>query len=316
MDGRKELDFALRYPFSSAAKALLESRETKVDDHLVQLAMERIKQAMEGKLARSSALHDERKYEEVSTYAVARMILGHLRNNFITNKFAVEESKRVHAYLNSEPEDVVQKVGKELGVEARGEGGRLFMDIPVFLSYAPKSVHYRLINREITKGRVVVNKEEMKRLIEEAVRKRMERMPGVNDPPDMIKKAGKELLDMLPKPKLPAVNAKPGDHPPCVEKLLEAVKKHQNLPHTARWFLATYLIAIGTSDEQIMGIYSNFPDYSEKITKYQVEHARKKGYTVPSCATVNTYGFCVANCRVGIPIHWHTRHERKGGARR
>ena len=55
MDGRKELDFALRYPFSSAAKALLESRETKVDDHLVQLAMERIKQAMEGKLARSSA---------------------------------------------------------------------------------------------------------------------------------------------------------------------------------------------------------------------------------------------------------------------
>jgi DNA primase large subunit len=314
MDGQGELDFALRYPFSSPAKALLRARGARVDERLVELALQRIKQAMEGKLAKSSAIHDERKYEEISTYAVARMVLGHLRNNYITNKFAVEESKRVHSYLNSEPEETVRKVGEGLGVEVMEEGGRLSMDIPVFLSYAPKSVHYRLINREIAKGRVAVNKEEVKRLIEEAVRKRMERMPLVKDPPDMIKKAGKELLEMLPKPKLPAVNAKPGDHPPCVEKLLEAVKKHQNLPHTARWFLVTYFIAIGMNDDQITAMYSNLPDFSERITRYQVEHARKKGYSVPSCATVNTYGYCVANCRIGIPIHWHTRNDRRAKA--
>ncbi|MFH1393982.1 MAG: hypothetical protein ABII71_03195 [Candidatus Micrarchaeota archaeon] len=313
MEGQGELDFALRYPFSSAARVLLKEREAKVDEQLVQLAKERIKQAMEGKLAKSSALHDERKIEEIATYAVARMILGCLRNSYLTNKFAVEESKRIHAYLNSEPEGTVKKVGDELGVTSEGEGNRLLMDIPVFLSSAPKSVHYRLINRQIINGKAVLNKEERKRLIEEAARKYMEKMPLVNDPPDMIKKAGKELLEMLPKPKLPSVNAKPGDHPPCIDKLLEAVRKHQNLPHTARWFLVTYMIAIGMNDDQIAGIYSNLPDYSERITRYQIEHARKKGYSVPSCATVNTYGLCIANCRIGIPIHWHTRHERRSG---
>jgi len=311
MDGPGELDFSLRYPFSSSAKALLESKGTQLSERLVELAMERIKQSLNGTLAKSSALHEEGKFEEITTFAVARMILGHLRNSYLINKFAVEESKRMHAYLNTEPEHVVNKVGAELGVEAQVDGNRFLMDIPVFLSYAPKSVHYRLINREISNGKVAVSKEERKRLMEEAARKRMEKIPLVRDPPDMIKKAGKELLELLPKPKLPSINAKPGDHPPCVDKLLEAVKKHQNLPHTARWFLATYMIAIGMSDEQIIAVYSNLPDYSERITKYQVEHARKKGYSVPSCATVSTYGLCVANCRVGIPINWHTRDVPK-----
>ncbi len=305
------LDFALRYPFSSGAKTMLRESGVELDERIVQIGLERILKALDGKLGRSVALHESEKMDEVLSYAAARMILGSLRNHFLSNKFAVEESKRVHKYLNDESEATVTKVGQELGIETKEDGKRLVMDMGTYLRFAPRSVHYRLINREITKGMVAISKEERKRLIEEAVRKRLEQMPIVKDPPDSVKEAGKKLLDRLPKPKMPSVNAKPGDHPPCVDKLLESVRKHQNLPHTARWFLVTYLIGIGLSDEQIIGIYSNLPDYSERITAYQVEHARKRGYSVPSCATVNTYGLCVANCRIGIPIHWHTRDRPK-----
>lgn len=309
MDGMENLDFAVRYPFTSIAKAVLESRGAAPNDRMVQLGFERIRKALEEGLGKSSALSDEEKFEEIASYAAARMILGHMRNRYMTNKFAVEESKRVHAYLNSENELNVEKVEKELGIVSEKGNKKMTVDIPVFLSYAPKSVHYRLINREIVNGRVAISNEERKRLMEEAVRKRMESIPLVKDPPDSIKTAAAKLMDYLPKPKIIAVNVKPGDHPPCVEKLLESVRKHENLPHTARWFLATYFIAIGMTDDQIVDVYSNLPDYSEKITRYQVEHARKKAYSVPSCATVTTYGLCCANCRIGSPINWHNRNE-------
>jgi DNA primase large subunit len=105
------------------------------------------------------------------------------------------------------------------------------------------------------------------------------------------------------------ITIKVGDHPPCVMKLLEEAKKHENLPHHARWYLATYLLAIGTSEDDIAKIYSDLPDFSEKVTRYQVSHIKKKGYNVPSCSTVMTYGLCCAVCRIGHPMNWHGLSE-------
>ena len=89
------------------------------------------------------------------------------------------------------------------------------------------------------------------------------------------------------------------------------VKIHKNLGHQARWFLAVYLINNGMETEKIMEIFSNLPDFSEKITKYQIEHAKKRGYVVPACGTLKGYGFCVTECRIGSPLNW----RKKYGAR-
>jgi DNA primase large subunit len=90
------------------------------------------------------------------------------------------------------------------------------------------------------------------------------------------------------------------------------MKKHENLAHHARWYLATYLLAIGMAEDDVVNVFSAAPDFSEKITRYQVSHIKKKGYSVPSCATVMTYGLCCAVCRIGSPINWHTlASERK-----
>jgi len=61
--------------------------------------------------------------------------------------------------------------------------------------------------------------------------------------------------------------------------------------------MATYLLAVGKNVDDIMALFPKAPDFKQSITKYQVEHiAGLKGgrtrYTVPSCRTLQTHGFC------------------------
>jgi DNA primase large subunit len=63
--------------------------------------------------------------------------------------------------------------------------------------------------------------------------------------------------------------------------------------------LATYMLAIGKSIEEIIMLFHNAPDYNEKVTKYQIEHLaglRGSGtkYSVPSCQKLLNQNLCFA----------------------
>jgi len=305
-----ELDYSVRFPFSESAKRILREHEMELNERIIELASSRIKKALRGEGGKSSAIHESGKIEEIASFGAARMMLSFMKNRFITNKFAVSESKRVSSYLDAGDSETVDRVGKELGVLAHEQGKDLLMEIPTYLRFSPRALPYKLINRVVVEGKVVVSKRERVRLIEEAVRKRLERVPILKDPPKQIADASKKLLAELPKSDLPQIKVKPGDYPPCIMRLLESVKKHENLNHQARFYLCIYLQATGMEDERIIDIYSNFPDFSERTTKYQVEHARNRGYTVPSCATITTWGFCVANCRCGSPLYFGQKRDK------
>jgi DNA primase large subunit len=305
------LDFAVRYPFTSTAKELLKSDGfSNITDEVVELAITRIIDSLSGKTKKRVYAGSTGKREDLLAYATARVILGYMRNRYITNKFAVSESKIVHSYLNEETDDVIDRVAGELGIKTMADEGVIFVPLPVFLKFTPRSPHYHLINRHIMNGLVLIEKQEKKRMIEEAVRKHLERVPLVKRPPQGIVKAARRIMEELPKKEIQATAGLEDDHPPCIAELMDAVRKHQNLSHQARFYLAVYLIGIGLSDEKILRFFSNFPDFSEKITRYQVEHARKRGYSVPSCSTVVSYGLCRANCRIGNPLNWHRGRKK------
>ncbi len=306
--GEGDLNFAVKYPFSSVAKELLKKEGfSAVTDEVVELAQNRILDSLHGKIQKRVYTGDSDRKEDLLSYAVARMILSHLRNRYLVNKFAVGESKRIRSYLNDETAETVDSIAAELGIFFTKKDDMIYASLPTFLRFTPRSPHYQLTNRTINSGLVLLTDSEKKRMIEEAARKRTEKVPFVKSPPPRIIKAGKKILEELPKREITAIAKLEDSHPPCIVELIDAVKKHQNLPHPARFYLAVYLMGIGLSDEKIMQFFSNFPDFSEKITKYQVEHARKRGYTVPSCATIVGYGLCRANCRIGNPLNWHKR---------
>ncbi len=313
----QSLDFALRYPFCAAARDALGSME--LNGRIVELAVARIKKGLEGDRSVRLLIHEGEKREEIAAYAAARMILGSLRNSFITNSFAVNESKRVGDMLEREDAAALDAVAAEFGIKTSGSGKLLTVDLPTYLRYSTRNPHYRLINRRLVSGTVEITRGEKIRLIEEAVKKHIEAIPLVKDPPGIITKAGEALVAELPRHagSRMQVTVKEGDHPPCVVRLLDEMKKHQNLPHQARLFLAAYLIRIGMDDDAINALFSMLPDYNERTTRYQVGHIRKKGYSVPACSTVMTYGLCVAVCRIGTPLNWHTLEEgRKETLRR
>ena len=303
-----ELDFAVKYPFSESARKSLEGVE--LNERIVELALIRIKKAITGDSSAKMLLHENEKKDDIASFAAARMILGFLHNNFLTNRFAVNESKIVRGYLDRENEDLVDKIGEIFAVLCAKENGRMTISIPNYLKSSPRALEYRLINRRIVGGKVEIKGSEKRRLIEEAVKKHNENLPLVKDPPEIVKTAGAKLLLEMPKSESKVV-IKSGDHPPCIMKLLEEAKKHENLPHHARWYLATYLLGVGMSEDNIIKVYSDLPDFNEKVTSYQVAHIKKKGYNVPSCATVMTYGLCCAVCRIGHPMNWHTLSDER-----
>ncbi|MBI2079956.1 hypothetical protein HYT84_04260 [Candidatus Micrarchaeota archaeon] len=301
----EEIDFAVKYPFTSQAKKLLE--EVQLTDSIILKGIERIKASLESRRRQSIAIHKDEKLEEIASFAAARMALGYLRNRYITNKFAVAESKTVSSNLASETEDEFQLLSKELNIQSTNQG---WLPIPLYLKNSPRSIDYKLINRNIKNGLVAVNRRELSRLMEEAVRKHIESTPMVKSIPDSMKNALEDLIKQIPRfePQT-TMSFKQGANPPCIEKLLDSLKKHENLNHQARWGLAVYLVNKGVTIENLISLYSNLPDFSEKITQYQLEHIKKKNYTMPSCATMLTYGLCCADCKIGNPLNWKNKRQ-------
>ena len=85
--------------------------------------------------------------------------------------------------------------------------------------------------------------------------------------------------------------------PPCIDHLYKVLNNGENLPHSARLLLATFLIFSEKNIDEIIEIFKKLPDYNEQITRYQLEHlSGKKGgskkYFVPSCEKIKIQNLC------------------------
>ncbi len=317
------LEYGTLFPFTDEARQVLSNSGKLLTDEVVERAVERILGTLSGKPPIALPLHESQRILEIASFGAARMILGFMKNRFVTNSFAVAESKRVSSILGKTDEETLKKVSAYFGIVVSKEGEQLSVSIPTFLMCTPRSVDYKLMNRKMSKGKVFINHHEHIRMVEEASRKYIQKIPLVKDPPDLIKNAPEKILAALPALAPKTGNWKhetlntPGAHPPCIERLFEEIKKHENLPHQARFYLAVYLLGKGMPIDDMVNLYSNLPDFDEKITRYQIEHAQKKAYAVPACATIMTWGLCCAECKIGSPLNWKgkiwgEKKEQKG----
>src|SRR3989475_12194174 len=82
--------------------------------------------------------------------------------------------------------------------------------------------------------------------------------------------------------------------PPCVRHLIDNLAEGKNVQHMGRFTLASFLVNIGAGEEDIVKTFKPASDFSEKMTRYQVEHiAGKRGgrtkYTRPQCPKHQTH---------------------------
>lgn len=303
-----DLLFCSHYPFSSAAKSYASGKGMELVSSYIEKAEGRVREAIVSGKVRKIPPLAEAEDEELALYAIARMIVSSANNRYLINRYSVAEAKKTGDYLSSDSgahPEYVDAVAGEFGIKFEKSGAQYLVRLGKYLAYTPRSIDYKLANREVAAGKVLVSSHERVRMLEEAVKKKIEReLPIRAAFPPEVKASGARVLALLPKLESAVVKVGQENYPPCVRRMMEELALSVNLPHTARVALAIYLVKAGMPTDRIVEAFGGAPDFSEKTTRYQVEYLRAKNYSMPSCATMDSYGACIAECRCGTPLNF------------
>ena len=247
---------------------------------------------------------------ELLRYIVARIIVSHVGDRGLARRFAVHEAARMKEHLESAGDEVFRAVAGELDLDLReteldGEP-RFAVHFGRYLELASDRIggpggEWKLVNRPVSGGDVLLRRGEVARLAMEAMVRRLESdTPARADRPMVSSMAEhvKRVREAVARMKAPDIRGAPdiGRSPPCIGHLLADVSAGANLPHHARFTLVTYLNAIGMAEEDMLKTFAVSPDFDDRIARYQVEHITGTlsgtEYSVPKCTTLQTYGVC------------------------
>jgi len=248
---------------------------------------------------------------EILSFIVAIILLKTAGVNTLTRRFSLAEARRAEKYLqqdlwmNKDEKhlDLPLKIIQELfGVRVSIENDEFVLRIS---DYLKRAVHFhekewKLVNRRVADGFVYLTAHETVRLIRtelgEYINSRIQSI-SITSIPEIFRERVKDLISLSKR--FSDATIVSSDYPPCVKHATEVLERGENLPHSGRFFLATYLLAKGQTVDQIAPLFKNAPDYNERITRYQLEHiagSAGKGtkYQCPSCDKLRSENLCFA----------------------
>ncbi len=306
-------EFARRYPFSSEAKALLQNEPIHAYEALLGPAYSSVKKTLEEFYFPKSAEPGN----EVLQFAAA-MVLASGLSPPQKRKFAIAVAKSYYDYLkeDAEKEDAIffSAIANNFGIEFVAYETEVKVPLAKYLRLAPRDPHYKLVNREVGNGYVLVKRREFARLLEEAIQHYVFGRLIALEPPPQAKPYIKKLETALKLTEQQFVSVKvdENDYPPCIKAMLATMRAGENLPHIARWSLANYLLHANIAIDKIVDLFRTAPDFNEKTTRYQAEHLAKSKYSMPACETMKANGVCVAECGCGTPLRYRVGDEKRG----
>ena len=315
-----------KYPFLNEASDYI--RETHFDfgefnrpemRHIIDRAAERI----EVEVTSGTIYEKLDKYEiEILTFLVALMMAKSMGVEPILKKHSLFEAMRAEKFLTEDLKKEKNEQRKRLLLfKIFGELFKVKVTDYLIRASHFHEQEWKLINRLVHKGYVYLDADETVRLIRSElsalIYNRVKSM-ALSTLPETIKAKVDELRPKIASNYEYRIH-KVTDYPPCIEHALKVMNKGENLPHSARLMLATYMLAIGKSVDEVAALFHNAPDYNEKVTRYQVEHlAGIRGshvkYSVPSCEKLRNENLCFATEKCnGItnPIQFGRKLEKR-----
>lgn len=233
---------------------------------------------------------------------------------------------------------IYREIYGEMDIKKTNEGFFYVLTIPRFLSKVSKfrdKESFKLINQQIVRGHVLLDLESLYLFLKQALAgflvnkiKNLNIETDLNTkksskfhPPLVLPDGFKELIkkyeyidaynDAYSKPPPPntdsfdihklrdSIKEVQGPQPPCIAKVIDMFQKGESPSHFQRLTLSAYLYKQNYSMEQILEIFSNAPNYDEKITRYQLQQIKSKDYMVSSCSSIEQNGFCFRNSVCG-----------------
>jgi DNA primase large subunit len=312
-----------KYPFLNEASEYIRETHFEIDEFNrpeMKYILDRAVEKIEAEIIHGMTFEKLDKYEiEILTFLVTLMIIKFIGIESILKKHSLFEAMRAEKFLKDDLKKekdeqkrrlLLFKIFEELfklNVDIDPKDNRLFK-VRV-ADYLMRASHFheqewKLINRLVHEGYVYLDADETVRLIRTELSSLIyDRIKSMAIPtstiPAAIKVKVQELRDKVTPNYAYRMHNEVKDYPPCIKHALELMDKSENLPHSARLMLATYMLAIGKSVDDIVVLFHNAPDYNEKITRYQIEHlAGFRGshtkYSVPSCEKLRIENLCFA----------------------
>lgn len=205
---------------------------------------------------------------------------------------------------NDDPETVLTHISKRTSLARDDPMYKIPVEAYVKASSKLEGVQNSLSNMPLKDGSVFISKEVLFSVLEQLIYADiMDGLPvtvpddiadsiQVQDAVDIIRHTIDEQYFTF---EIDEVNE--NKFPPCMEALLESTRKGEHLEHNARFALASFLVNIGMTTDEILELFGGIPDFAEDTTRYQINHIRgdigSTEYTSPSCATLVTQGLCV-----------------------
>ncbi|HEX9908464.1 MAG TPA: DNA primase large subunit PriL [Thermoplasmata archaeon] len=310
-----EVRQAAKYPFMKEAARYLKEKGVSLESLISGIeyerarfrGKERVMEVLESNWIENRPLASQADATtELLSYPVARMIVSAVADPAFTTRYAIAESKKVNERLKEEQTTFVVKISEELGLRVSQENGSFEVDFADFLRFssAMKSKDWKLVNQGLNHSRVRVSKHRLIRLIEQSLTEKiLSELPlAVNDEilaafGSDVEEIGRTLAEEMAARKtedmgrLSIVN-----FPPCMRRLLGMMQAGENVPHSGRFALVTFLHTLGMDSQEILRAFATAPDFDESKSIYQIRHITGEisgtEYTPPECSTMKSYGIC------------------------
>ena len=328
-----------KYPFLKDTAHYMKRLGLEIDElaspELTQIltrAQERLEQAILFVYTGQKAADDI----EIPSFPVAIMLALATKNSFIKKRYALAEAKQAHLDFQGEPAKRLMAIALDFdwNIAPNTESGIPSDYFSVSLAdYLRNTTHLRdekwkLINRLLVQGRVFLKQQDVARLLQEDVQRRIEARLDAKETPefpetitgiaDKLVELAKEKIGEQEMEGFPKVVAQ-GAFPPCIAVLYGAATHGKHMGHVERFTFTSFLLTIGMPPEKVAETFKTSSDYNARLTRYQVEHiAGSKGsgtkYTPPSCSTLQTHGVCTNSdelCqRVHHPLNYYLRKQK------
>ena len=301
---------------------------------VVEEGRERVMEAMsEDGIHDRTAYDDARAIVAVLSYPIARMLVSSVGDILLIRRYALKEAKAAYGHLVGEDaEFLLELAEEEMGLSAElvenAEGETVRLHFSDYLKNASSIRHkaWKLHNQDLREGYVHLTKRKFARLLQEALRQRIEDelplevtdaiLEQLSDEIEEVIKGVVALRESIQKESYGEFSL---DYmPPCMMDLLVKMQQGINVPHMGRFALTAFLGHVGLDSEDILNLFRASSDFKESLASYQIHHIMGDfsgtRYTPPSCSTMQTYGICLKDKRceqVGSPRYFYFRKQRR-----
>ena len=329
-----------KYPFLKETAEYIKPLDLQIDDltsmgmdQLLERAEERVNEAIINRIVNRNLKKIDL---EILSFPVALLIVITTENSFIKKRYALAEAKQASSDLVVESKERILKIARDFDWKIKlspKEDGDSPLEFTIkFTDYLRNAAHFhdkkwKLTNSILSHGNIFLNRKDVVRLLEEEVRRRIEKRLDVKlpkYPPELIvvaervKKLASEVIGPMEIDDLPKIVVQTA-FPPCINALYEEASSSHHLSHIGRFTLTSFLVNIGMSSEKVNELFKSFSDYNERLTLYQIEHiAGERGsgtrYTPPQCSILQTHGVCKNSddlCRrIYHPLAYYKRKQK------